>query len=246
MSRAGVSFSIASDAAWAPGVETHDEWLAWADSISTIAGSAEPPVRAMAPMLRRRAGFLGKMALQVAYDCLGDRTDVPMVFCSRHGEVARSVELLADLAQDTPLSPASFGLSVHNASCGLFTIARSDRSNASALAAGHSTIEHAVIEACGLLADGEPAVLLVAYDTVLPSLYSSFQDCDEQPHAWAWLMQAPASDVLSLHWSAADSADSPAAGSRPAGLEVLRFHLRKDSELTRTCENRRWHWSRNA
>lgn len=245
MSRAGVSFSIASDAAWAPGMETPDAWMAWADGTSAIAGSAEPPVRAMAPMLRRRAGFLGKMALQVAYDCMGDRTGVPMVFCSRHGEVARSVELLTDLAQGIPISPASFGLSVHNATCGLFTIARGDRANASALAAGHSTIEHAVIEACGLLADGEPAVLLVAYDTILPALYSNFQDCEEQPHAWAWLMQAPAADVLSLDWSATDN-DSPPVESIPASLEILRFHLRNDSELTRNCGNRRWHWSRNA
>ena len=246
MSRTGVSFSIASDAAWAPGVETRDAWLAWAHGRASIAGSHEPPVRSMAPMLRRRAGFLGKMALQVAYDCLGARTDVPMVFCSRHGEVARSVELLTELAQGAPLYPASFSLSVHNASCGLFTIARGDRSNASALAAGHDTIEHAVVEACGLLADGEPAVLLVAYDTVLPVMYAEFQDCDEQAHAWAWLMQAPSDNAISLHWSAADHVDSTAAAPLPGSLEVFRFHLRNEAELTRTCDNRRWHWSRDA
>lgn len=246
MSRTGVSFSITSDAAWAPGVETREAWLDWADNRTAIVGDQEPPLRRMAPMLRRRAGFLGKMALQVAYECLGDRPAVPMVFCSRHGEVTRSVELLTDLAQDAPLSPASFGLSVHNATCGLFTIARGDRSNASALAAGHSTIEHAVIEACGLLADGEPAVLLVAYDTVLPALYAAFQDCGEQPHAWAWLMQAPSDHVVSLSWSVAGHAEAPAAEALPASLEILRFHLRNESELTRTCESRRWHWSRNA
>lgn len=246
MSSRGVSFSIASDAAWAPGMETQDAWLAWADHQAEIAGSAEPPVTAMAPMLRRRAGFLGKMALQVAYQCLGNRSGVPMVFCSRYGEVARSVELLTDLAQGAPLSPTSFGLSVHNATCGLFTIARNDQCNASALAGGHGTIEHAVIEACGLLADGAPEVLLVAYDTVLPALYASFQDRDEQPHAWAWLIQPPTDEAVSLHWSAADDGDTPAAESLPAGLEVLRFHLRKDSRLTRLCGNRQWHWSRNA
>jgi hypothetical protein len=246
MSSREVSFSIASDAAWAPGMETQEAWLAWADNKSAIAGGAEPPVTGMAPMLRRRAGFLGKMALQVAYECLGNRTGVPMVFCSRYGEIARSVELLTDLAQGAPLSPASFGLSVHNATCGLFTIARNDQCNASAVAGGHGTVEHAVIEACGLLADGEPAVLLVVYDTALPSIYSCFQDCDEQPHAWAWLMQPAADDAVSLRWSAADGSDATPAESLPAGLEILRFHLRKDSELTRLCDNRQWHWSRNA
>ena len=123
-------------------------------------------------MLRRRAGFLGKMALEVAYQCLGQRIDVPTVFSSRHGEASRSVDLLLDLAKGVPLSPTSFGLSVHNATGGLFSIARTDHANSIALAAGQSTVEHAVIEACGLLAEGEPAVLLVAYDCPLPTSVS--------------------------------------------------------------------------
>jgi hypothetical protein len=246
MSYGGVSFSIAADAAWAPGMETRSAWSAWADKMAHIAGDAEPPLKSMPPMLRRRAGLLGKMALQVAYDCLGERTGVPLVFCSRNGEVARSVDLLTDLAQGTALSPASFGLSVHNATCGLFTIARNDQCEASALAGGHFTIEHAVIEACGLLADGAPAVLLVAYDTALPSLYSGFQDCDEQPHAWAWLMQPPTDEVVSLHWSAVDDNATSVADRTPSGLEILRFHLRKDAELVRRGDRCQWHWSRNA
>lgn len=252
MNSSGVSFSIAASGAWAPGIETQEAWLAWADDFFLINGNAEPPVRAMPAMLRRRAGFLGKMALEVAYQCLGNRTAVSMVFCSRHGEASRSVELLADLVQNELLSPASFGLSVHNAIGGLFTIARDDQANTIALGAGVSTIEHAVIEACGLLADGEPAVLLVAYDNVVPPVYSSFQDCVEQPHAWAWLMQpaADTADTVSLTWSAsnhADESDGDAADSKlPAGLEILRFHLRKDRELMRRCGKRQWRWSHHA
>ncbi len=44
-----------------------------------------------------------------------------------------------------------------------------------ALAAGKSSVEHAVIEACGLIAEGEPAVLLVVYDCPLPASYSEFK-----------------------------------------------------------------------
>jgi hypothetical protein len=249
MSSRGVSFSIAAHAAWAPGIETRDAWLMWADKIFPIAGNVEPPVRAMPPMLRRRAGSLGKMALEVAYQCLGDRTGVPTVFCSRHGEASRSVDMLSDLAQNVLLSPASFSLAVHNATGGLFTIARGDQANNIALAAGSSTIEHAVIEACGLLADGEPAVLLVAYDCPLPSIYSTFEECAEQPHAWAWLMQPAhliADDVVSLTWSAADEDDVQTGGELPAGLDILRFHLRKERELKRRCGKRQWRWSRDV
>jgi hypothetical protein len=243
---AEVSFSIISQAAWAPGVETNDSWLAWARDEYAIRGVVEPPVKAMTPMLRRRAGFLGKMALEVAYRCLGAAPDVPTVFSSRHGEAARSVDLISDLVKDGPISPTSFGLSVHNATGGLFSIARGDHASASALAAGKSSVEHAVIEACGLLAEGEPKVLLVVYDCPLPSVYSAFQDCDEQPFAWAWLMQRPCREFVSLSWSTASGDTLRTVEHLPAGLAVLRFFLRKEVVLERICDGRRWLWARHG
>jgi hypothetical protein len=102
--------------------------------------------------------------------------------------VGRAVDLLDDLARGEPLSPTGFGLAVHNASAGLFSIARADRANHVALAAGAATLEHAVIEACGLLADGADMVLLVACDAPLPDVLAGFEDCDEQPYAFAWAM----------------------------------------------------------
>jgi len=241
-----VSFSIASHAAWAPGVETEEAWLAWANDNYVITGDHAAPVKAMPPMLRRRAGFLGKMALEVAYRCLGERIDVPTVFTSRHGDTARSVDLLLDLAKGLPLSPTSFGLSVHNATGGLFSIARGDHASNTTLAAGKSSIEHAVIDACGLLAEGAPAVLLVAYDCPLPALYSAFQDCAEQSFAWAWLMRPPADEVISLTWSSASEHRAASFERLSAGLEVLRFYLRKDPALERICNNHRWLWSRQV
>jgi hypothetical protein len=242
----GVHFSIASHAAWAPGVETQEAWLEWAHSDRAIAGDSEPGVRAMPPMLRRRAGILGKMALEVAYQCLGDRSAVPTIFCSRHGEVSRSVELLTDLANNVPLSPTSFGLSVHNATGGLFSIARKDQASNIALAAGKSSVEHAVIEACGLLADGESSVLLVVYDCPLPAVYAEFADEEEQPHAWAWLMQAPGENSISLSWSAAPENRPDEATRLPGALEVLRFRLRQDKELVRVCDGKQWSWTQDA
>src|SRR5262245_35432898 len=126
MRSSGVRFSIASYAAWAPGVETEAAWRACATGNYAIGCDNVRPITVMQPMLSRRAGFLGKIALEVAYQCLGQRTDVPTVFSSRHGEASRCVDLLLDLAKDMALSPTSFGLSVHNATGGLFSIARSD------------------------------------------------------------------------------------------------------------------------
>lgn len=241
-----MQFSIASSAAWAPGVETPGAWLAWAKSEFAIVEGREPLLKNMAPLLRRRAGFSAKMALEVAYRCLGSRTGVPLIFSSRHGEASRAADLLLDLAGGDPLSPTSFGLSVHNAPAGLFSIARVDHANSTAVAAGKSSVESAVIEACGLLAEGEPEVLLVAYDCPLPKVYAGFQDCVEQPYAWAWLMQPPAEDVYSLSWSASENAVRREGEGISAGLEILRFYLRGDAVLERRCDNRRWQWLHHA
>ena len=269
----GVTFSIARHAYWAPGLTTLAAWTQWAQApvAAPIILGEEPGVKAMPPMLRRRAGFFGKMALEVAYECLDGRTDVPVVFCSRHGEVARAVELLSDLARGEPLSPTAFSMSVHNAHVGLLTIARKDRANHIALAAGGATIEHAVIEACGLLADGAASVLLVACDAPLPELFMPFRDGVEQAHAWAWLLTAPvvepaagdpaagdpaagepAADAsvacapaacasVTLRWVASDDA---ATVDLPGGLAVARFLLGGAAAMER-CDGRlRWHWTR--
>jgi len=243
-----LAFSIVRHAAWAPGIASPGQWADWAREPWPLAGEEEPKVAAMPAMLRRRAGFLGRMALEVAYECLGQDADVPTVFCSRHGEVARAVGLLGDLARGEPLSPTAFGLAVHNASAGLFSIARADRANHVALAAGAATLEHAVIEACGLLADGAPMVLLVACDAPLPDVLSDFEDCDEQPFAFAWAMVPAGERPVRLGWRA-DSASMPEpaapASNTPGALEVLRFQLGGD-KLVRHAAGKRWTWSRNA
>ncbi|MDY7547624.1 beta-ketoacyl synthase chain length factor [Glaciimonas sp. CA11.2] len=258
----GVQFSIAAHAAWAPGLETDAEWREWAQRCPLIQGDTEPPVLSMPAMLRRRAGSVGRMALEVAYLCLQGRSDVATVFCSRHGECARSVELLQDLVREVPLSPTSFSLSVHNATAGLLSIARHDQASHSALSAGNSGVEHAVIEACGLLADGAPEVLLVVYDGLLPDEFGEFKDCEDQPFAWAWLIQPTVqrgADTIFLTWeSAASHSLSTHSGSnaentditklvmakvpQPAGLDILAFQLRQDHELIRLVDNRRWSW----
>jgi hypothetical protein len=170
MRNSGVRFSIVKHAQWAPGLATSDAWMQWAEAPQRIDAIDEPGVKAMPALLRRRASFHGKMALEVAYTCLDGRTDISTVFCSRHGDEARAFALLNDLVRGEPVSPTAFGMSVHNAIAGMLTIARSDRANHIALAAGAGSVEHAVIEACGLLADGAPMVLPVACDCPLPAL----------------------------------------------------------------------------
>ncbi|EJN09274.1 hypothetical protein PMI40_00720 [Herbaspirillum sp. YR522] len=211
-------------------------------------------------MLRRRASPAGKIALETAYaahplppqpDAAGDH-DIPLVFASRHGECGRSVELLQALVAGSALSPTAFSLSVHNANVGLFSIARGMRGNGIAIAAGASTVEHALIEACGLLADGARQVLVVMADGPLPPVFGNFRDCDDEPFGWAWLVQGASQDgalpTLSLRWSGDDLPPAEPASRAPGGVEVLRLFLSAPDTagLVRRANGRRWHWIRHA
>ena len=83
-------------------------------------------------------------------------------------------------------------------------------------------------------------------DCQLPELFLPFQECEEQPHAWAWLMTAAAADdggAIALRWSA--SGEAPSSGM-PGGLEVAAFHLSGASRMERCDGRMRWSWSRDA
>ena len=205
--------------------------------------AAEPSLAFMPPMLRRHATRLARIACDVAYRALDTASGVPVVFCSRYGEVHRSVDLLTALANDAELSPTSFGLSVHNAIVGLFAIARRDTANCIALAAGDNSAAAGVVEACGLLADGADRVLLVVADSPLPALFSEFADVAPVEFAWAALLTSAGDDAVTLSWQ---DADSPPSGEErpPANLTAGFVLMGRDAELRHTSEGRAWHWHR--
>ncbi len=51
-----VQFSVGAFAAWAPGVESAEDWREWAAGRRQISGESEPALRAMAPLLADMVG----------------------------------------------------------------------------------------------------------------------------------------------------------------------------------------------
>ena len=241
-----VWFSVSQWGAWAPGLRTPEAWYRWARSEATIDSEGEPPVVAMPAMLRRRAGRLGRMALEAAYAATGDQEMMPTVFCSRHGEVRRTCEMLMALARNEALSPTAFSLSVHNAIGGLFSIASGSNVPFTAIAAGKASVASGVIEACGLLADGEPEVLLVVYDEPLPAIYQPYRDEPEFAFAWSWRMVPAFGEAFSLSWDVRGDEAPPHPPAAPLALEVLRFFLSGTPESTMECGRQIWRWRRHA
>ncbi|WP_411852588.1 beta-ketoacyl synthase chain length factor [Stenotrophomonas sp. LGBM10] len=242
-----IEFSVVDWSAWAPGLTSKADWQAWAQAPTLPSGDDTPALAEVPAMQRRRIERLGRMAIQAACWCEQpeDAGQVPLVFASRHGDVARSMELLDTLTADAGLSPTAFGLSVHNAIAALYSIARGHRGNYLALAAGRATVEAACMEAFGLLADGAPEVRVIVYESPLPAIYADFRDEPDPYFAWCWRLQAadrPGTRV-SLDW-AGSAADDVPAGALPHSLEALRFLLSGQPTLGLQVDGQAWQWRR--
>ncbi|ODS60381.1 MAG: hypothetical protein ABS38_12730 [Acidovorax sp. SCN 68-22] len=235
-------------AAFAPRLNSQAQWRAWALQPWLPTEIVAPALPEMPALLRRRLDPLGRMAAQVVYWCQRERVDMPVVLASRYGDAVRSLEMLADLARGQALSPTAFGMSVHNAIGAMIAIARSDRANALAVAAGAASAAAALVEAVALLADGAPEVLVVCYDAPLPGAYADFADEVAVAWAWAWRIGRPSGNEakFSLNWGAADGPADQADAGLPFGLDMLRAMLSGQALWQRAAEGRRWSWRRHG
>ena len=243
-------FSINHWSAFAAGLESREDWLAWAAEPCLPSGETMPALAEMPPMQRRRVERLGRMALQVAYWCQeAIDADVPLVFASRHGDLSRTYQMLRELALDQPLSPTHFGLSTHNAIAAQYSIARGLTGNYTCVSGGAATAEAGVIECLGLLRDGAAEALLVVYDEPAPAAYDQFADEAQCGFAWALRLGAARADgeAFSLELAEAGAgAETTRSTSLPHGLDVLRFLLSNDRSLALDEGGRRWCWQRHA
>lgn len=250
-----IAFGVRAWAAWADGLQASDDWRAWSAAPHLPAAPAQPPaLPQMAAMLRRRLPLLGRVALASAYACAAEpgHTQVPAVFASRHGDTGRLVAMLADLAVDQPLSPTAFGLAVHNAIGAVRSIDLADMNNLQALSAGRDTVETAVLEACSLLADGAPEVMLVHYDAPLADPYATFGDEPDCLYSWCWRIGPPRAGEPWYTLGLEDEADKAGPGAAapaarlPHGLDMLRFMLAGDPGLRHRGERASWQWRRHG
>jgi hypothetical protein len=182
-------------------------WATWGEE----GCSPQPQIGFIEPLVRRRLSFLDRIALHVANSCVQPGESVHLVFASRHGELARSAELLAQLAKNELPSPMSFSLSVLNAAAGLYGIARKDRSPATAVSAGEATFPLALVEGAAQAQKNPDAAVVIAFaDEPPPEIYQSLVDSPRNAHAIAVRLEArKATHPVDLSWGDADGDDAP-------------------------------------
>nr|WP_299242067.1 beta-ketoacyl synthase chain length factor [uncultured Halomonas sp.] len=153
-----------------------EDWRAWHPGRKPahdprLSVEERPAAARVAPMLRRRLNNLGRavcdmlMALDPGAECV-------LVHASRHGDSERTLEMLYALNEDVPLSPARFGMAVHNAMIGVHSIASGNRRSLQAIAASGAEVSALFSEALGYLMEGEKQVIVVFSDAPIPPRFA--------------------------------------------------------------------------
>lgn len=217
-----IALPVASCAAWRAG---EDE--------------AAPALGFIEPQLRRRLSLLDRIALHVAHACVQDGEAAHIVFASRHGELARSAELLTQLAAGEMPSPMAFSLSVLNAAPGLYGIARKDRSASTAISAGTGTFPMALIEAAAQ-ATAEPGVaVVVAFaDEPPPAVYRALVDTPSTAYAIGVRLEAAAKRSVTMQWEPSGREEEAEAAP-----DAFRACVENGIDTAWHGGGRAWHWT---
>ncbi len=163
-------------------VESWDMWRASDTDEASAQHAASIPAAT-----RRRLNNFGRSAGGLAADKL-DRTPL-IVFASRYGDAARSVGILEEIAKGEEISPMHFSLSVHNAVCGILSIAWKLEEMQSVIAAGGDTFAMGVTESLSLLnAFPDRQVLFLYVEYPLPDVFAAFGEPVTKAEAFALLL----------------------------------------------------------
>lgn len=247
------AFAVRAWAAIAPGLQSQEQWLQWAQAPVCPVGDTAVELPHVPAMARRRLGHLAKMAVSVADSVLPpeEGVDIPVVWASRYGDAEKALALLRSQAQEEPLSPTAFGLSVHNAVGAQHSILRGMRANAVCVASSHCVPEAGMVEAVGLLHDAEAGaeVLLVCYDEPLPPDYAAFHDEPVAEYAWAVRLAPLQPGEAGFALQALDAPGGAdgwgETAALPHGLDALHFLLQGERKsLVHGHASGQWMWER--
>lgn len=227
---------------WSPESETPFEWRAHWTSNAASPGHANVPDDLIPAFHRRRMSALSKLAVQIALRAAGDLRADFLIFCSQHGELIRSRELLGSIAEGMELSPTSFSQSVHNTSAGLYTIISRSRVPATALASGASTFAYGWLEAEAYVSQHPSArVLLVSYDDLLPTEYLPYSTQKECRYGVGLVLSKGAAGYIALERVSAGTDDE-----LPMAPQFMAWWLTAEPSLSLTADGQGWSWSRHA
>lgn len=215
----------AAPACWAPGLESKDDWLSWADGKKRIEQSAaSPQLEFTSPLFRRRLSQLSRMTVKVVHDALEmtERKDIKQSFISLRGEIARQLSMQKNLISEGDVLPAAFSLSVFNAPIALASIACGLKGGYSAIFPAKGSFHDGLVTALSpILGGGEEEILLVYGDEQVPAEYQGLHSPDDEPLAFACVVAASKSPSCRIPYRLGWPPEASRAGTPALFLKTL-------------------------
>ena len=241
-----MNFFIKQCVAFGGGFTTSEDWRAYAHGNKQLSLSQELPKLAQIPaMQRRRLSPFAKITLHCALEAAGlFSSTVPSVFSSRHGDLAKTSQLIADVAAKEPLSPTQFGLSVHNAVGGLFSIYAGNKSPLTAISSGEDSFFIGLLDALAKLnANDYQQILFVYSENIVPTIYQPYIKQEEVAIACALLIEKmPEESVKGDKYSLTMQANvgEQQENSRLQVLDFLSFYYSNSASLDVCSKRHLW------
>ena len=236
----GLGFNIAKCVAWAPGLYSTEDWQLWQQGQKQLGTELKlPELKAVPAMQRRRLSPFAKVTLHCALEAtMHERADIHSVFSSRHGDLHRTSGLIEDVASGTELSPTKFGLSVHNAVAGLYSIYTGKRAPISAIAAGEASFIAGLIDSVTKLhANQLERILYVYSDLIVPDCYLSYVN-DEISIGIGLLIEADNSPNALYQLAAEGLTDADEKIYQP--LDFMNYYYSGRSDWRPQLNQQRW------
>ena len=182
------------------------EWSGWQsqelNNISKeqnfLSVGEDPDVSSIPPLLRRRLNLLGRACANEILQHLKKDENIPVVYCSQHGDIERTFGILSKAAKGEPTSPMNFSLSVHNAILGVLSIHLGLTSSISSISSGQNSLVPVLLEAIGILMSGSEKVLCVICDVTLPQIYLDDQNLPSNSYAISFIVTKSKGTSLKL------------------------------------------------
>jgi hypothetical protein len=233
-------FDISKCVAWAPGLESEQDWRLWHRGEKALADELTLPQLTTIPaMQRRRLSPFAKVALHCALEASGEyQVNIPCVFSSRHGDLHRTTKLIENIALSKDLSPTQFGLSVHNAAAGLFSIFTGNRAPLSAIAGGQSSFMQGLLDCVAKLEANDLSRILFVYcDLHVPECYRPYV-VDDTSIGIGLLIEASKDEKngYSLSYNAVEDV----VNNDCQALNFMHFILSNESQLMTNIHQQSW------
>lgn len=240
-----LTFNIAKCVAWAPGLESEQDWHLWQCAQKPIATELNlPPLSVIPAMQRRRLSPFAKVALHCAMQASGElQANVPFVFSSRHGDLHRTTSLIENIAQANALSPTQFGLSVHNAAAGLFSIFSGNRAPLSAIAAGEHSFMMGLLDCVAKLHVNNLSHILYVYcDLQVPDCYRPYVADDQAIGIGILLEAGEGQTIYSLNPS---DSSMQASFTKSQAFDFMHFMLSEQNSWSTKINKQDWQLKRS-